>query len=452
MSEILKIFPQDLGQQLFIQLSSCVRLIISLLIFIFPLRRKPAYGLRLAFSLLICALALICTVYLRYSFDNIYTRAFMRFTQFCMPLLIIMLCCEGSIVSRLKVLCASIGATEIGLAFFSLILTLSGGDERETISLFRIGGEFNTTVWDWLLFFVINTIAYFALFKLFRYEKYEELDKKSSTSTVLLTTFCLFILIVPDCLRKEFPSDSLASFMLYRLYLVSISIFILLYSNEIAFRSQYRTEKEIMDQVLREERKQYLQLKENIDVINTRCHDLKHQLDDFSGRLTDRELDELRGAMDFYDSNIKTGNEVLDVVLRIAQLSCEKEHIQLSCIADGAALGFMRTRHIYSLFNNALSNAVEAVKKLDDENKRVISMTVGKKNGAIHIEITNFFNGAVVSAGETTKSDSHHHGFGTMSMRYIVAEYGGTLNVQTQKDIYTVFITIPLPLAHEKNL
>ena len=233
--------------------------------------------------------------------------------------------------------------------------------------------------------------------------------------------------------------------LFYRFYLITVAVLVLFYCRQIAFRSRYRLEKELMDQVLSEERKQYQQLKENIDVINMRCHDLKHQLDDFSGKLTEREVAELRDAMELYDSNIRTGNEVLDVVLRLSKLTCDREHIQLSCLADGNCLGFMRTRHVYSLFNNAVGNAIEAVRKLPDEDKRVISLSVGKRGNQAEIEITNYFDGQVVRAGETTKEDRSHHGFGTMSMRYVVEEYGGNLSIQTQKDIFTLFITIPVP-------
>ena len=89
--------------------------------------------------------------------------------------------------------------------------------------------------------------------------------------------------------------------------------------------------------------------------------------------------------------------------------------------------------------------ALEAVRKLPDEDKRVISLSVGKRGNQAEIEITNYFDGQVVRAGETTKEDRSHHGFGTMSMRYVVEEYGGNLSIQTQKDIFTLFITIPVP-------
>ena len=442
MDWLLSILPRELVQQFLVQLSSCFRLIISVLLFAYPLERKQHYGLRLALSLLLCMLAMTGTSMLRVRVDTLATRAFMRFVQFCMPLLMIMTVCGGSVLSRLKVLCASIGAVEIGLAVYSVLLALFGRDERSTISLLGTGGEYSTSVWDWLIFFMVNTLVYFALFRLFRYQRKDELDEKSRPATVLLTVFCFLVLTVPDCLRSEFSPDSPASFALYRFMMASISVFILISCGDISFRSKARMEKQVFDQVLAEERKQYQLLKENIDLINMRCHDLRHQLDDFSGRLTEQEITELGEAMDIYDASIRTGSEVIDVVLRLAQLTCQKEQIELSCIVDGGALSFMKTRHLYSLFNNAVSNAIEAVRKLEAREKRVIDVSVYRRNGLAEIEVTNYFDGVPVNV--TSKADAPRHGFGTLSMRYVTEEYNGRFQTQIQGDIYTLHITIPI--------
>lgn len=184
-----------------------------------------------------------------------------------------------------------------------------------------------------------------------------------------------------------------------------------------------------------------------MDVINMRCHDLKHQLDRFSGQLTRQEIESLREAMDFYDSNIKTGCEVLDVVLRASRMRCQKSGIQLTCLADGAALGFMDVRHLYSLFNNALDNAIEASEKLEDPEKRTISVTVARRGSQLDIQVTNYFSGPLPPPGETAKSDCARHGFGTMSMRYVAGQYGGSLTVRTEGDIYCLSIVLPIPLT-----
>ena len=229
-----------------------------------------------------------------------------------------------------------------------------------------------------------------------------------------------------------------------------MSIFILVLCNGIELQSYYRTRMTIMEQIVNHERKQYQQMKENIDIINMRCHDLKHQLDDFSGKLTNSEIESLRDAMNIYDRNIKTGSEVLDVVIYLSQLTCEKEGIELTCLADGSALEFMNTSHIYSLFNNAIGNALEAVRKLEDWQKRVVSVSVTECSGQVVIEVTNFFDGVLAQSGgrpRSTKRDTSRHGFGIMSMRYVAEQYGGFLSIQTQRDIFNLRISIPMPLA-----
>jgi hypothetical protein len=445
MSLLLSIFPRMFLQDLFIQLGSYIRMVTAGLIFFTPLQKKSHYRRRLTAGLLTCLAVCAASAYLLFLSDSVLIRFATQLGRFAAVLLIIILTRSGTWDARLKVFCAAVAAEEIAGDAFFLLVRLTGSDDHETISLFHTAGQYQTTIWDWLLYFTINILLYYLIYRLFRYNQYEELDKESRRPTLSLTVFCILALSIPDCIRSAVPEDSSLMPLFYRFYLITVAVLVLFYCRQIAFRSRYRLEKELMDQVLSEERKQYQQLKENIDVINMRCHDLKHQLDDFSGKLTEREVAELRDAMEFYDSNIRTGNEVLDVVLRLSKLTCDREHIQLSCLADGNCLGFMRTRHVYSLFNNAIGNAIEAVRKLPDEDKRVISLSVGKRGNQAEIEITNYFDGQVVRAGETTKEDRSHHGFGTMSMRYVVEEYGGNLSMQTQKDIFTLFITIPVP-------
>lgn len=445
MSILLSWFPYEYAYQLAVQLNMFVQLMASGLIFSLALRRKKNWPLWLLLSFFISLILLGASVILRAQYNNLATRFVMRLAQFAMPLIAVLLCFEDSLHVKLKNWCAGVASMEIGAALWSFLLAFLHLDERSGISLL---GHEQVLLSDWALYFAIHFAFYAAIYYFFGRNHTEELDRRSQRSTTLLAFFCLLFLTVPDCISNEFRADSYPLFIVNRIYLLALAAFILALCTSIEFQSRYRAEMTVMDQVLSQERKQYLQLKENIDVINMHCHDLKHQLDDFSGKLTQEEIESLRDAMAIYDRNIKTGSEVLDVVLYLSQLTCEKEGIELTCLANGAALNFMRTRHVYSLFNNALGNAIEAVRKLEDREKRVISLTVSQVSGYIEIEVTNFFDGSLSGTGEipeTTKADKGRHGFGTMSMRYIAEQYGGTLSVQTQRDIFDLHISIPVP-------
>ena len=59
-------------------------------------------------------------------------------------------------------------------------------------------------------------------------------------------------------------------------------------------------------------------------------------------------------------------DRTLDVLLADRILLCEKDHIQLSFLGDGECLNFLTESEIFSLFSNALGNAVEASRNLEE--------------------------------------------------------------------------------------
>lgn len=80
-------------------------------------------------------------------------------------------------------------------------------------------------------------------------------------------------------------------------------------------------------------------------------------------------MDEIEKSVSLYDANVKTGNTVLDTILTEKSLLCYKKGIILSCVADGENIAFMEDADVYSLFGNALDNAIEAVLKLEEQRK-----------------------------------------------------------------------------------
>lgn len=182
-----------------------------------------------------------------------------------------------------------------------------------------------------------------------------------------------------------------------------------------------------------------------------KCHDLKHQLSNLSSKLTDQEIRSLQEAINIYDNNIKTGSEVLDVLLYEKQLVCQKEGITLTCMADGRALAFMRTSHVYSMFNNALGNALEAVQNIDDPEMRVVDISVARHAGAVEIVVTNYFQGErPLQDGlpdSTTKEDKNRHGFGLQSMKYVAEQYSGSVQTSIEGPVFTLKISIPIPAS-----
>lgn len=216
-------------------------------------------------------------------------------------------------------------------------------------------------------------------------------------------------------------------------------------------RSNLRRENAILDSLRTSEEKQYEFDQRAIEMVNLKCHDLKHQLVALRSR-ADAEfgesLKEMEDAVLIYDSIAKTGCKPLDVVLTNKSLVCEQEGIGFTYMIDGEALSFMRAGDIYSLFGNAVDNAIRAELKVAEHEKRFIGIEAAPRGKFLHIQIENRCETAPVFRGGlpvTTKADGENHGFGMISMKRIVEKYGGAMTVEWEDDIFRVSMTIPIP-------
>lgn len=207
-----------------------------------------------------------------------------------------------------------------------------------------------------------------------------------------------------------------------------------------------------LDLLWHQQREQYSLAKENIALINRKCHDMKHQiraLQDMADSEQRRKyLEEIDGSIRIYDSIVKTGSEVLDTILTEKSLRCHQQNIRINCVADGSRMGFLDPVDAYSIFGNAIDNAIEEVQKFDDVEKRQIDVLVHVRQRFLIVTITNPVAGAPVFRDGlplTTKGNNGYHGFGLKSVRHTVEKYDGHLTVGVENGCFYFKILFPLP-------
>ncbi len=200
-------------------------------------------------------------------------------------------------------------------------------------------------------------------------------------------------------------------------------------------------ERDELERILDDGKRQYEYEKRNIETINIKCHDLKHQLAAMKGKLYEEQIRELSEAIDFYDAGIKTGNEALDVVLTQKNFYCAQHGIRLTCLLDGSRYGAVARHELYAMFGNAIDNAIEAVEKLP-EDKRVISVTEKSTGGFIAVRVENYFDGKITIENGLPLTDKkgEGHGFGVKSIKMIAEKYNGGAAVSTHDDVFTLDI------------
>lgn len=198
--------------------------------------------------------------------------------------------------------------------------------------------------------------------------------------------------------------------------------------------------------------RQYRISKESMDIINHKCHDLKHQVAAFNhlldGQKKEEVLEEWKRSVSDYDSVMHTDNDALDALLTEKWRYCESADIQWTCVADGRALDFIDPVDLYTLLGNALDNAIEAVKELKEPERRFLALRIKRQGELVFLQIENYCVGGIAfqdGCPLTTKENKEEHGFGIQSIRFVVEKYHGYLNMSEEDNIFTLSILFSYP-------
>ena len=224
---------------------------------------------------------------------------------------------------------------------------------------------------------------------------------------------------------------------------------ILLMEYYVLRENHIKQEQEMMEQLLDMANAQQRSSKEAIDIINIKCHDLKHQIKAFA-RMDDAGMRsdyvrEVQEAVSIYDATYHTGCEALDYVLREKSLFCTEHDVSFTCMADGTQLKFMDTTDVYALIGNAMDNAIERVVK-EKEEERTVSLQIRQRGEMVLIHLVNRCSREVPfqeNLPVTDKEDKRYHGFGMKSMRYIAEKYGGEMYAKAENGWFYLDFLFP---------
>jgi hypothetical protein len=248
------------------------------------------------------------------------------------------------------------------------------------------------------------------------------------------------------------PESASRMITVFRFIIGVFCILILIIQNSAESRQRAEFERDFMQQLWYQQQDQYRVSKENIDLINRKCHDIKYQIAALksigSSKEINDQIEEMKHSIMIYDSAVKTGNRVLDTILMEKSLLCEKYHINLTCMADGSILSFINHVDLYSMCGNALDNAIESVMKQPDIEKRVIQMSAFREKEMAVIRIRNYCDEDLQFEDGlplTTKTDRKgYHGYGIRSIRHVAEQYGGGMNCRINDHSFVMQIMIPV--------
>ena len=298
------------------------------------------------------------------------------------------------------------------------------------------------------LYLIIYGISYSLLYFLF----IRKLPKEEKNIDRILDSAETFLLVVPIALvlslieKRIGSSDAqLAICQIYAMVACFLVLWIQYWQKTVV---GLKMEMALQNQVLTARRRQFNQSISNIDVINHKCHDLKYQIqalksEDMSENRK-KAIDEVTEAVNFYDDFFQTGNEILDTVLMEKSIICRRYDVAFTAMIDGSKLGFMNPMDLYVLMGNALDNAIEALREIADNKKRILNIRLQSKNDILILQIENSHNRKIEFDENgnpvTSKKDKDYHGYGISSIRQIAEKYKGSLSIKSMDDIFILTI------------
>ena len=214
---------------------------------------------------------------------------------------------------------------------------------------------------------------------------------------------------------------------------------------------QEKAESLVIKGLLSASEKQYEQWKELVEFNNIQMHDLKHMLNRIE-KLADKEkldipdLTPIRESIEGFAPIVKTGNDVIDVLLRNMGALCRQQGVRFNCVSFTDKLDKFDSMSLYFLFGNAIDNARAGASSVSDEDKRLVDVSLKQFGDSVIIHIWNYFEGDITFEDElpVSKDMENGHGFGLKSIKVMVDKFGGAFKTQVEGDVFHLNIILPL--------
>lgn len=310
----------------------------------------------------------------------------------------------------------------------------------------------NNGVTEFACFLVVAPLVYFLMAKhLLRNGTFGVTAYEAIQAIVIIFFFAYYLSSQAETRVAGTQGDE--QLMLFiRVYAMLCCLFVLWAQASMKRAGMAQAELEANMRMEKERQSQYELSKASMDLINQKCHDLKHQigvLRDIEEEKRNKYLKEMEESILVYDSLMHTGNEALDAILTERSLACEKEGIGWTCMADGEKLSFMDPLDLYALLGNALDNAMECARALSDPQKRLICVHIDSKPAMVVLQVENYYDGNISLSEDglirTSKEDNRYHGYGLRSIKDTAGKYGGTVSISLENQIFLLSVLLPLP-------
>lgn len=433
-------------------------LLVAEWLFTFRMEKRKLFPLRIILSLAVC----FAVAYFYPLFDESYTGfhvSIMFLVLFSVTLCGLLFTFEVTFKKAAFCAVAAYTAQHLAYEIFKMI--------SQPFTIFSAKNLYGSAVVDFssfgaftviaaLVFFDIYLVVYAAAYFVVGKHIWKKDIQLKSASFLILSIVILLVDIILNAVTVYIVSDYNSIYdLIIGIYNMLCCFLVFYILRNMIYVKDMEDELKTISHLLQQAKTQYRIRKEEINLINIKCHDLKHQISKHAlqGGLDKAVVAEIKDMISIYDATVKTGNEVLDIILTEKSLVCQNNRIKLTVMADCSEIGFISTGELYALFGNILDNAIEAASQVQNEENRCIDVNIRSAGGFISIMAENYYESELRLNDDgtpvTIKDDKDNHGFGLKSIELIVQKYNGNVSILTDDGIFRLDILLPIPASEE---
>ena len=159
--------------------------------------------------------------------------------------------------------------------------------------------------------------------------------------------------------------------------------------------------------------------------------------------------EQLMQQFDSCENTVRTGSAVVDALLAEKILLARLDGIVFNVCMDLRGLDFIAPVDLVAIFGNAVDNAIEAVRRIPEWEKRRIYLKSINTPGFVTLVFSNAYVELERDAGGrmvSTKKDREHHGIGLRSIQHAARRYAGAVTAGPERQPRRFELTVLLPL------
>lgn len=272
----------------------------------------------------------------------------------------------------------------------------------------------STRAFYYFLQYTIYLIVLLVIYQLFVKNRQAVIIRTKDKRALITVLMVLLVnLVISEACNRAGSNEPYLTSFICKLYAIICCLLVLMLESSYFRENRLEYGNRVIAFLMKEKASQYEITKENIEHIQIRIHDMKHQ----------RSI-----------STVDTGNHDLDIILTEKKFYCAQENIHFNYVIEQPhVLAFMDSPDVY-----ALDNAIQSIKHIEEPTNRFIDLKISSKMGVISISVRNYCEKApnFKNGLPVTQQDPNVHGFGMLSMRAVVRKYGGEMRVKYENHIF----------------